>query len=177
KAPRDPVVATFPSSECVFRNLLLPFRGEEPIRKVLKFESEGHLHHWNIDEIVVDYLPLGEVKGQTSALVVAAPKAALRRALEACEACGFDPQTLDLDGTALFNAAFQTGALPERGTSLLLHVGIHSSLLLLVEDRALRHVRALRVGVETMSAAVARDLGLDPAAAANRAAALESGGE
>src|SRR5206468_3445422 len=57
KAPRDPVVATFPSSECVFRNLLLPFKGEEPIRKVLKFESEGHLHHWNIDEIVVDYLP------------------------------------------------------------------------------------------------------------------------
>jgi type IV pilus assembly protein PilM len=177
KAPHDPVVATFPAGECVFRNLLLPFKGEEPIRKVLKFESEGHLHHWNIDEIVVDYIPLGEVKGQTNVLVVAAPKAAIRRTLLSCEASGFDPQALDLDGTALFNAAFQTGALPEQGTCLLLHVGTRSSLLLLVEDRALRHVRGLHSGVETMSAAVARDLGLDPAAAASKAAELESGDE
>ncbi len=177
KAPRDPVFATVPSSECVFRSLLLPFKGEEQIRKVLKFESEGHLHHWNIDDIVVDYISLGEAKGQTNVLVVAAPKEVLKRALGTCEACGFDPQTLDLDATALFNAALQTGALPAEGGVLLLHVGTRSSLLLLVEDRALRHIRAIRAGLDSMSSAVARDLGLDPAAAAKKAAELESGEE
>jgi type IV pilus assembly protein PilM len=173
-APRDPVVATASAAECVFRTITVPFVGREAIRKVLKFESEGHLHQWNIEDVVVDYLPVAETKSQTTLLVAAVPKAIVRRNLSLLSGAGIDPQCVELDATALFNAAKSTGVLSAEGTILLLHVGARSTLLLIVEGGILRHVRAIRSGLEHLTTAVGRDLGVDEETAAKKASAPEA---
>lgn len=132
------------STHCSFRPLVLPFVGEEQIRQVVKFELEGHLHQWNIDDVVVDFYTSEEAKGKSHLLVAAAPKDYLRKLFGVCEQAGFDPIVADLDATALFNAAMASGALEPQGSHLLIHLGKSVALLLVVENRVLKLARCIR---------------------------------
>lgn len=132
------------STRCSFRPLVLPFVGEEQIRQVVKFELEGHLHQWNIDDVVVDFYTSEESKGKSHLLVAAAPKDYLRKIFGVCEQAGVDPVVADLDVTALFNAAMAAGAFEPQGSHLLVHLGKTVALLLVVENQVLRLARCIR---------------------------------
>jgi type IV pilus assembly protein PilM len=104
----------FPCREAVLRNLRVPFTGVEAIRKVVKFEVENTIHSHSVDEMVVDFHVRGERAGtETDVLVAAVPKPALRSRLEALEAVGVEPETVDLDTMALFRAGLFCGALTD----------------------------------------------------------------
>ncbi|HKE02194.1 MAG TPA: hypothetical protein VKE69_14345, partial [Planctomycetota bacterium] len=159
-APHDPVCLTIGSSGVVFRNLTLPFTGDDAIRKVLKFESEGLLHQYNIDDVVVCHVTVAERKGASDLLIAAAPKKLLKAQIDPLEAVGYDPALVDLDALTLFNALVATGSVPATGTSLVLHVGQDSTLALLVEEGRLRFARSMRAGLGSVGRAAAADLGV-----------------
>lgn len=141
---KDSTAISLSSTRCSFRPLVLPFIGEDQIRQVVKFELEGHLHQWNIDDVVVDFYTAEESKGKSHLLVAAAPKEYLKKVFGVCEQAGFDPVVADLDATALFNAAMAAGALEAQSSHLLLHLGKSVALLLVVENQTLRLARCVR---------------------------------
>ena len=145
---REAAAVAVGSAHCSFRPLSLPFVGEEQIRKVVKFELEGHLHQWNIDDVIVDFYTVSESKGRSQLLVAAASKDHLRQLFGACEKAGFDPVVADLDAAALFNCAVATGAVHPEGSDVFLHVDERAALLVVVERGVLRVARSIRTATQ-----------------------------
>lgn len=154
-APRDPVTLTLSSSGSVFRNMQLPFTGDDAIKKVLKFECEGQLHQFNIDDVIVAYMPVLEHKAATDIIVAAAPKKLLKPPIDLLETAGFDPLLVDLDAFSLYNAIQATAAIGPDRSALVLHLGREESLALSIEKGRLRLIRSMRFGYAPPHALVA----------------------
>ncbi len=135
------------SGLAAFRNLTLPFDDRAKIEEVLKFEVESDLPHWEIDQVIVDFLMLSSKPGvESNLLVTAIPKDRLRARLEACERAGLEALEAELEGTALFDAAYEAGVLAPDTAALLVHVGDASTTVVIADGRRLAGVRAIRAG-------------------------------
>ena len=104
-APLDTTAIAIDTGLAAFRTLKLPDLEEGKIEQVIKFEVEGALPHWNIDDVVVDFLKLDAVGGETSLLVSAVPKTDLTREIDVCVRSGVEPLEVELEATAMVNAA------------------------------------------------------------------------
>ena len=62
KFSREPIAMSWDSDHTIFREMTLPFLGEEQIRKVIKYEAESHLLNCDIDDVVVSFYKLREEK-------------------------------------------------------------------------------------------------------------------
>ncbi len=182
KIAQENVCLGFPCREAVLRNLTVPFTGADAIRKVIKFEAEGEIHSHSVDDMVVDFLVREELEGETRVMVAAIPKLPLQTTLQALRRAGVDPEFVDLDTMALYRAAELCGCfvdedeleadessekvaqLPQRigqqSIRLVLDVGARSVRVLAVVEGQLLDVRALRIGVDSVTEEVARSLGI-----------------
>src|SRR5262245_8510476 len=137
------------SGAAAFRSLTLPFDDREKIEEVLKFEVEGNLPQYDIDQVVVDFQVLSSKPGVESNLLVSAvPKERLRAALQLCERAGLEPLDTELEGTALFDAAYERGILEDDAGTVLIHVGDTSTTVAVADGRRLASLRAIRVGAQ-----------------------------
>ncbi len=143
----DSVYLAVDSGLAAFRNLTLPFDDRDKIEEVIKFEVESDLPHWDIDQVVVDFLVLSTKPGvESSLLVTAVPKERLQRALAPCERGGLEPLDAELEGSALFDAALEAGVLQEDSACMLVHVGDASTTVVVADGRRLAAMRAIRAG-------------------------------
>jgi Tfp pilus assembly PilM family ATPase len=156
------------SQNVVIREIMIPFLQEDQIRKVLRFEAEAHLHSHAIEDVVVDFVKVGEAKDQSKVLIFAAPKVKVRETLDALKVHGVDPMHLDLDLIALFNAAKATGAFEEHPNSIILDIGSATTLVLSVQDGELKSCRSIRTGSESLTQAISADLAVDTDSARSR---------
>ena len=135
------------SGLAAFRTLTLPFDDRAKIEEVIKFEVENDLPQWDIDEVLVDFIVLSSKPGVESTLLVTAlPKDRMEMQLAACEAGGLEAQEAELDGTALFDAASESGCLAEDAAQILVHVGDTSTTVVLADGGKLNSIRAFRAG-------------------------------
>ena len=169
RSSRGEVVLSWGAEACILREINVPFRAEDQIRKVAKFEFESHLHSQAIEEVVVDFVRVAETREGSRLLAVAAPKAPLRARLAALDRVKIDPVAVDVDVAALVEAAATAGALAEHPSSVLLDVGSRSTKIALVLEGHLLTARALRGGVDGLAGAIEKDLGVDAGAASSRA--------
>jgi hypothetical protein len=147
KLRADSVYLAIDSGVAAFRNLTLPFDDREKIEEVLKFEIEGNLPHFDIDQVVIDFLTLSSKPGvESNLLVTAVPKDRLAAALRLCERGGLEALDAELEGTALFDAAFESGVLQEDSGAVLIHVGDTATTVVVADGRRLSSMRAIRVG-------------------------------
>jgi Tfp pilus assembly PilM family ATPase len=147
KLGADSVYLAIDSGVAAFRSLTLPFDDQEKIEEVIKFEIEGNLPQFDIDQVVVDFLVLSSKPGvESSLLVTAVPKERLRGALHLCERAGLEALDAELEGTALFDAAFESGVLEDGTDTVLIHVGDTSTTVVVANGRRLTSVRAIRAG-------------------------------
>lgn len=154
KLDADSVHLAIDSGLAAFRNLTLPFDDREKIEEVLKFEVEGNLPQFDIDQVVVDFLMLSSRPGlESSILVTAVPKDRLAAALALCERSGLEALDAELEGTALFDAAFEGGLLEENAGTVLIHVGDTSTTVVVADGRRLVSLRAIRAGALPVRAA------------------------
>ncbi|NOT30952.1 MAG: pilus assembly protein PilM [Planctomycetes bacterium] len=150
KLSGDNVNLAIDSGAAAFRSLTLPFDDREKIEEVLKFEVEGNLPQYDIDQVVVDFQVLSSKPGvESNLLVTAVPKDRLRAALQLCERAGLEPLDAELEGTALFDAAYESGILQEEAGTVLIHVGDTSTTVVVADGRRLSSLRAIRVGAHT----------------------------
>jgi hypothetical protein len=142
RAGRDEVVLSWPGESCTVRELSVPFREPDQIRKVVKYEFESHLHANAIEDVVLDFLPTGDTKEGARLLCFAAPKAPLRARLESLGRVRIDPVTVDLDATALVAAAAGAGILVDNPDCVLVDLGARSTKIVVVHAGRVRAARA-----------------------------------
>jgi Tfp pilus assembly PilM family ATPase len=172
-AGRDEAVLAWPAEGCTIRELDVPFRDPDQIRRVLKFEFESHLHAQAVEDVVLDFLPVGETREGARLLCFAAPKPALRARLEAAAKARVDPVAVDTDVTALAAAAAATGLLAELPTSVLVDLGSRSTKIVVLVEGRIRAARAFRGGMDALDADRSAAAPVEPGAAADPPAAPE----
>ncbi len=149
---RDQIVVTVPSVDTVLRELSLPFSDRDKVHSILKYEIESDLYHYDIDEVVCDFLELQDERATSTILVAALPKKDIATALDMADVGGFDPPILDLDLGALATALPEFAPAGEEGgpesdeLEGFFYVGPYSSLLVVHGPEGLRAVRAMRSG-------------------------------
>src|SRR5262245_30422734 len=167
KLSADSVYLAIDSGVAAFRTLTLPFDDREKIEEVIKFEVEGNLPQFDIDQVVVDFLVLSSKPGvESNLLVTAVPKDRLRAALQLCERGGLEALDAELEGTALFDAAFESGVLEDEAGTVLIHVGDTSTTVVVADGRRLAGLRAIRAGAAQPRAAVEEGAEKEPGSAA-----------
>ncbi len=173
KVGRDDVCASFDSGATSFREITVPFREHDQIEKVVRFEAENHLHGIAIEDVVINWVKVGETKDGSQVLIFAAPKAELSADLAVLRRAGIEPASIDLDVTALFTACDATGVFVEHPSCVVLEIGARTTGLILVDGGKLRAIRAFHAGVDSVTSQIQQDLSL-PAGEA-QARALRSG--
>lgn len=144
--PMDNVALAVDTGMGAFRTLKLPFSDNDKIREVIKFELESELPQWNIDDVVVDFMPIEKTEKETTLLVSAVPKTQLERVIELCEHAGLEPLDIELEATAMVNAAFSADICHVDDAQILLHVGEFSTSVVVVDAGKVRSVRAIHIG-------------------------------
>jgi len=156
--PHDNLGVAIDAGSGAFRSLKLPFSDKAKIEEVLKFEVENLLPHWNIDEVVVDFHVIEEGSDSSELLITAVQKSDLRRPLALCEKAGVEPLEIELETSAMVNAALKGGLCPIDSAQILVHVGEHSTSVVVVDGGKAREMRAIHIG------ALTSELGTPPAA-------------
>lgn len=168
KLKADSVYLAIDAGAAAFRTLTLPFDDREKIEEVLKFEVESDLPQYDIEQVVVDFLVLSSKPGvESNLLVTAVPKERLAGALSLCEKGGLEALDAELEGTALFDAAFESGLLTEDSGVVLIHVGDTSTTVAVADGRRLASLRAIRAGAALRAGEAVEPVeGQEPAPAA-----------
>jgi Tfp pilus assembly PilM family ATPase len=162
KIRRESVGLAVSSGLAAFRHLTLPFDDRSKIEEVIKYEVETDLPHWNIEDIVVDFLVTDEKPGvQSDLLVTAIPKKHLAPKLAACERGGLEAGETELDGTALFDVAFEAGLLDSESAQVLVFVGDASTTVVVADGGKLVSIRAIRAGAQPPIAAESAETGAE----------------
>lgn len=147
KAAHENVGLVIDSGVAAFRRLSLPFDERSKIEEVLKYEVESELPQWSIDDVVIDFLVMDSKPGVSSELMVTAvPKARLAPTLAACERAGLEADEAELDASALYNAAIESGVLGEESSQVLVHVGDASTVVVVADGGRLAAMRTIRAG-------------------------------
>ncbi|MCB9831496.1 MAG: pilus assembly protein PilM [Planctomycetes bacterium] len=172
KASKEHVILGVPVRDCIIREITIPFTDPDQIRKVIKFESESHLHSCSIDDVVVCFHKVAESGNRSTLLVIAARKELIARILLALEKVGVDPLAVDIDAAGLFGIATELDETAERGDYVVCDIGYTATMITLVKDGELRIVRSVRMGTDSITARVSQDLDIDRAEARTRTQAI-----
>ncbi len=177
KFPRHNVVCSVEANDTVVREIPVPFKSDDQIRKVVKYEAEHHLHDCDADDVIVQYAKVGESKEGTNLLVFAARKEEIGRRIDYARGAGVEPLAMDLDAVAFFNSVRAAGLLADAPACVLLHVSHRATEMIFVESGEIRALRSVRLGVDSIVQGLARDMDIDFAEADNRFQAFTGGEE
>lgn len=144
--PRDNLGVAIDSGLAAFRMLKMPFADRAKIEQVLKFEVESLLPQWNIDDVVVDFHTLDSTGDSSELLVTAVQKSDLQRAITLCERGGVEPLEAEIETTAMINAALASSLCTADTAQLLVHVGEHSTSVVVIDGGKTREMRAIHIG-------------------------------
>lgn len=172
KFDKSTVITDVGASETVVREIPVPFKADDQIRKVIKYEVEHHLHDCDADDVVVQFTRVAEKEEGTDLLVFAARKDDLSRLIEASRSAGVEPLAMDLDALAFYNTVRASGELEKTPDCVLLVMGYAATSLIIVQGGKVRALRSIRLAVDTITHALARDMDIDPDEAGAKVAAL-----
>ena len=174
KAPRDNARLVVDSGVAAFRRVTVPFSDPAKIEQVLKFEIEGELPQFSIDDVVVDHHVLSSNEQGADLLCVAVPKEDLQASIALCEAAGVEPLDAELETSAMVNAALAANLCNIEDAQLLVHVGDHATAVVVVDAGEVREMRVIHIGAHSHDledAAPAAEEGEEPVADTPEAAA------
>jgi Tfp pilus assembly PilM family ATPase len=141
---RGRVAACLDSGEAILREVSLPFKSDDQIRKTVRFEMESQVHNYTIEDLIVSWYKTGETDKGALLLAAAVPKKAVGRRLKTFQDAGLDPVALDLDVCAIFNAMSHAGAVDTDEPHLLIYGTSKFTKLVLIEQRRPRSIRTIR---------------------------------
>ena len=144
KIPKGRLVAALDSGDAILREVSLPFKGDDQIRKTVRFEMESLIHNYTIEQLIVAHYKTGETDKASLLLAAAVPKTAIDKRLKLYQAAGIDPVALDLDICAVVNAMLHAGAISTDEPLLLVHGTPRFTKLVFIEGRRPRSIRTIR---------------------------------
>jgi Tfp pilus assembly PilM family ATPase len=144
--PREHVGLVIDSGTAAFRRVKLPFSDEAKIEQVLKFEVESQLPQWSIDDVVIDFESLAEDANSCELLVTAVPKQVIKASLGVLEKSGIEAFEVELETSAMVNAAMAADICHMDDAQLLVHVGDHSTSVVVMDAGQVREMRVIHIG-------------------------------
>jgi Tfp pilus assembly PilM family ATPase len=159
KVSKGRIVAALDSGDAILREVSLPFKGDDQIRKTVRFEMESLIHNYTIEQLVVSHYKTGETDKASLLLAAAVPKTVIEKRLKLFQSAGVDPVALDLDAAAVINAMLHAGAIATDEPLLLVHGTPKFTKLVFIEERRPRSIRTIRfsmAGSPEVAAAAAR---------------------
>ena len=159
RVPKNRVVAALDSGDAILREVSLPFKGDDQIRKTVRFEMESLIHNYTIEQLVVSHYRTGETDKGSLLLAAAVPKTVIDKRLKLFQSAGVDPVALDLDIAAVINAMLHAGAIATDEPLLLVHGTPKFTKLVFIEERKPRSIRTIRfsmAGSPEVAAAAAK---------------------
>ena len=144
KISKNRVVAAAESGDAILREVSLPFKGEDQIRKTVRFEMESLIHNYTIEQLIVSHYKTGETDKASLLLAAAVPKPVIEKRLKLFQSAGVDPIALDLDVAAVINAMLHAGAIATDEPLLLVHGTPKFTKLVFIEERRPRSIRTIR---------------------------------
>jgi hypothetical protein len=151
KIPRENLGVATDAKHAAYRRLTLPVDDDAKIEQVIKFEVEGHLPQFNIEDIVVDFHKLESSQGSSTLIATAVPKEEIARIIDLCTAAGIEPMEVELETTAMVNAAVDAGISVVESAQVLIHVGEESTGVAVMDGAKVREMRSIQVGALTDS--------------------------
>ena len=142
------LVASLDSGDAILREVSLPYKGDDQIRKTVRFEMESLIHNYTIEQLVVSHYKTGETEKGTLLLAAAVPKTVIDKRLKLYQEAGIDPVSLDLDIAAAFNAMLHAGAIETDEPLLLVYGTPRFTQLMLIEARRPRSIRTIRFSLK-----------------------------
>ncbi|MDH3591277.1 MAG: pilus assembly protein PilM, partial [Planctomycetota bacterium] len=158
---KNHVITNIEAQETIVREIPIPFKSDDQIRKVIKYEAEHHLHNCDADDVIVQYTKIGETADATNLLVFAARKTEVSRRIEHARSAGVEPLKMDLDALALYRAVSLAGHFDETPNAVVLNIGHRATTLVFVGDGDVRALRSVRIGVDSIAQGLARDMDID----------------
>ena len=144
KVSKTRIVAALDSGDAILREVSLPFKGDDQIRKTVRFEMESLIHNYTIEQLVVSHYKTGETDKGSLLLAAAVPKTVIDKRLKLFQGAGVDPVALDLDVAAVINAMLHAGAIATDEPLLLVHGTPKFTKLVFIEGRKPRSIRTIR---------------------------------
>lgn len=151
--PKESVGLVIDSGHAAFRRLSLPFSDEAKIGQVVKYEVESELPQWNVEEVVVDWHTLAATESSSDLLITAVPKEDIRAALDQASSAGVEPFEVELETSAMVNAAVEAELCNLDDAQLLVHIGDHSTSVVVMDSGEVREMRVIHIGALTHEAA------------------------
>ncbi|MCA9001347.1 MAG: pilus assembly protein PilM, partial [Planctomycetes bacterium] len=149
RIPTDNLGLVIDSGTSAFRHLSLPISDRSKLEQVIKYEVEGELPQWNIDDVVVDYHVLEEEDDESKLLITAVPKEDVQAALQLVERAGLEPLEVQLETSAMVNAATNVSLCGPEEAQLLVHVGDLSTSVVVMDGGNIREMRVIHIGALT----------------------------
>ena len=166
---KDQVVLGLPASDALIREIIVPFKDKDQIRKVIKFESETHLPTADIDDMIISFHKAEEMGPRSRLIIFAVSKDALRRHLRVLSKAGIEPKQVDLSPAALFNCLTLHPDIRseidqnEEAIQVVLDVGERNTNVIIMKGDGLRLVRTMHLGSESLTRHMTSKLGMDQA--------------
>ena len=149
-----PCCISLPLTDIMFRQVSLPFRDDNKIRKTLPFELEP-LVPFAVSEIVTDYLKVHA----TGLLVAAATKKSIQDWITLVESNLGEVLVIDISSAALTSAILENKEAKDCG--VLLDIGASSTTAVLYENGTIVQLRSLAIGCNQIKAALAVDMSVE----------------
>lgn len=147
--PKDNVGLVIDSGYAAFRRITLPFADDAKIEQVVKYEVESELPQWNVDDVVVDWHALAQTETASDLLITAVPKDDVQAMLDIASDAGVEPFEAELETTAMVNAAVAAELCNLDDAQLLVHIGDHSTSVVVMDAGEVREMRVIHIGALT----------------------------
>lgn len=148
------VISCLPTGSVVMRELTLPFKDIRKIRQTIKYEAEPHIP-FPIDQVSVDFYILDDHQpDRTTLMMVAAKKDVLNRHLEVLRNAEVEPEIIDLDSFALFNAS---PLVKDDQTLAIIDLGAKTTKVNIVSEGILQFSRSIPLAGDAFTTAIAKE--------------------
>ncbi len=144
RASKNCVVISIDSGDAVLREVSLPFREDDKIRRTIHAEMESLIHNHAIEDLVVDYFKTDENEKGSVLLAAAVPKSVVEDRLTLSQNAGVDPVAIDLDVAAIFNTLVHTGAVESDDPMLIVYGTQKFTKILFLEKKRPVSIRTIR---------------------------------
>lgn len=168
RLPRTSLVASVRAQDCVIRDITVPFVRPDQIQKTIRFQAENYFQSVAIDDLIIEYHKFDEIEGKSRLLVAGLKKSHVERKLSMLAENDLDPEALDLDVAALFNAYHCVGLFDDKKVVLVVDVEAETLKVLLVEQGRMQAARSVRMRLGAMMARGGKSGAASRAASARR---------
>lgn len=152
----DVAVAGFPSQKVTSRLLTFPFSSAKKIDQAIQFEIESYIP-FNIDEMVVDYAVISQIKNLSRVMAVYVQKGDLVKTLSMLDSVNVDARYICVEGVDQSNLV-NLGMVPPEGAYAIIDMGYEKCTVTICQGRHLGYIRAISLAGKAITEAIAKKL-------------------